>query len=497
MSSIEKLKDIRSVVGKAQTKGLGDEYIATLIQDFPQLVEVIDEAHTQHLNYRREYPELLKMDEESLIQHLQTDLVNFYQEYNINPYVALVAKGPWLVTLHGAVLHDSGGYGMLGLGHGPESVIRAMGKNYVMANVMTASLSQKRLTDRLLKEIGRNRAGARKRPYEKFLCLNSGSEAVTVAARISDINAKIHTDPNGRHAGKSIKILSLKGSFHGRTERPAQASDSSQKAYNQALASYRNHHNLLTVEPNNVEQLEAAFKKADADNIYIEMMFMEPVMGEGNPGQAVTPEFYKAARRLTAERGTMLMVDSIQAGLRAHGCLSIMDYPGFEELDPPDMETYSKAINAGQYPLSVLAMTKPTAALYKHGVYGNTMTTNPRALEVACAVLDSITDPLRKNIQERGREMVEKFLALGKEFPGVVLGARGTGLLCAMELKEEGYKVVGHDGIEKFLRLNGIGVIHGGKNCLRFTPHFAITSREIDLVIQHIREALKKGPIYL
>ena len=50
------------------------------------------------------------------------------------------------------------------------------------------------------------------------------------------------------------------------------------------------------------------------------------------------------------------MVDSIQAGLRAHGTLSIVDYPGFEDAESPDIEAYSKALNAGQYPLSVLAM---------------------------------------------------------------------------------------------------------------------------------------------
>jgi 4-aminobutyrate aminotransferase-like enzyme len=46
------------------------------------------------------------------------------------------------------------------------------------------------------------------------------------------------------------------------------------------------------------------------------------------------------------------------------------------------------------------------------------------------------------------------------------------------------------------MRLNGFGVIHGGKNALRFTPHFAITSEEIDLVVDGVRQSLKKGPIY-
>ena len=47
-------------------------------------------------------------------------IVNFYPEDAVNPYVALAARGPWIVTSKGAVLHDSGGYGMLGLGHAPE-----------------------------------------------------------------------------------------------------------------------------------------------------------------------------------------------------------------------------------------------------------------------------------------------------------------------------------------------------------------------------------------
>ena len=39
----------------------------------------------------------------------------------------LAALGPWIVTSHGAVLHDSGGYGMLGLGHAPDAVVAAIG----------------------------------------------------------------------------------------------------------------------------------------------------------------------------------------------------------------------------------------------------------------------------------------------------------------------------------------------------------------------------------
>jgi L-lysine 6-transaminase precursor (EC 2.6.1.36) len=101
---------------------------------------------------------------------------------------------------------------------------------------------------------------------------------------------------------------------------------------------------------NDIDALVQAFDQAAQNNEFIESLFMEPVMGEGNPGVALTPEFYAKARELTEQHGTLLLIDSIQAGLRAQGCLSICDYPGFEELPAPDMETYSKALNAGHYP---------------------------------------------------------------------------------------------------------------------------------------------------
>lgn len=48
---------------------------------------------------------------------------------------------------------------------------------------------------------------------------------------------------------------------------------------------------------------------------------MEPVMGEGNPGVAITREFYDEARRLVDHYRSLLLVDSIQAGFRGTGAL--------------------------------------------------------------------------------------------------------------------------------------------------------------------------------
>ena len=488
MNHIEKLKELRRYGGARVTEGLTDAIVAQFLTTDPTLKRAVDQALLTHRVLRKDHGAMLAMAEVDAIAQIQDDYVNFYAPETVNPYIALAAAGPWIITAHGAVIHDSGGYGMLGMGHGPVDVLSAMAQPWVMANVMTPSFSHKRLGKRLRAEIGHARADGC--PFSRFVAMNSGSESVTVAARIADVNALHLTGPGGRHEGRQISFLGLTGGFHGRTDRPAQVSDSSMSAYRKNLASFRERQNLITIEPNNIEALHEAFARAEREGLFFEAMFIEPVMGEGRPGRACSRAFYDEARRLTKEHGSLLLVDSIQAGIRATGALSVVDYPGFEDCEAPDMETYSKALNAGQYPLSVLALNERAAALYVKGIYGNTMTTNPRALEVACSVLERLTPELRKNIQDRGVEFVDKLKALAEEVPGAITSVEGTGLLLCAELDPEKYDVIGFDGIETFCRKKGIGVIHGGHNALRFTPHFALTSAEIDIIVDVVREGL-------
>jgi acetylornithine/succinyldiaminopimelate/putrescine aminotransferase len=362
-----------------------------------------------------------------------------------------------------------------------------MSAPYVMANVMTASFSHKRFTDRLRAEIGQHRPC----PFDKFICLNSGSEAMTLASRIADTNTKRVVGPGGPREGWTPMLLALEGSFHGRTDWPAMASHSTLPKYKEHLHSFNARESLLVVPPNDVPALERAFAEAEKNRIFVQAMFVEPVMGEGDPGVATTRAFYDAARRLTRAHGSLLIVDSIQAGLRGTGFLSIVDYPGFEDCEVPDMESWSKALNAGQFPLSVVGLSERAANLYARGTYGNTMTANPRALEVGCAVLDAITPELRVNVRARGHELVAKLQELQKEFPELIQRVQGTGLLVAAHIDPDQMPVVGHDALEMWCRRHGLGVIHGGKNALRFTPHFAVTSEEIALIVRVVRQGLR------
>ncbi len=489
-SILERLAPLRAHRGRRRTDGLDDATVTRFASTHPELGAAVDAAVAEYERIRAPFADLLNLDEDAQVQAVQAGFVNFYPQDGVNPYVALAARGPWIVTLNGAVLYDTGGYGMLGFGHTPQPIIDAMARPQVMANIMTPNLSQLRFDRAIRPEIGHTRPGGC--PYARFMCLNSGSEAVTLAARIADINTKAMTDPGGRHAGRLVKRLAVAGGFHGRTDRPALYSDSSRKDYRKYLASYRGEESVIAIAPYDIEALQQAFDDADAEGWFIEAMLLEPVMGEGDPGRRLPVEFYAAARELTAGHGSLLLIDSIQAGLRAEGVLSVVDYPAFRGAAPPDMESFSKALNAGQYPLSVLALTDHAAGIYQRGTYGNTMTANPRALDVACAVIEMLTPELRENIRERGREAVRKLEALRTELGGLITRVQGTGLLfsCELDPRLKGY---GAGSIEEWLREHGLGVIHGGANSLRFTPQFDLDGDEVDLIVAMVGRALREA----
>ena len=174
--ALSMLHDIRSSTGEMDTWGLPDDVIRSFCETDEKLTIAIAEGHSNHMKIKESSDSSMLMLEESiLVDKLQDDIVNFYAPATVNPYVALSGKGPWIITSHGAVVHDNGGYGMLGAGHGPDSVISAMSENWVMANVMTPSFSHKRLSDALKAELGHTRGSC---PFDKFICMNSGSESV-------------------------------------------------------------------------------------------------------------------------------------------------------------------------------------------------------------------------------------------------------------------------------------------------------------------------------
>jgi acetylornithine/succinyldiaminopimelate/putrescine aminotransferase len=80
--------------------------------------------------------------------------------------------------------------------------------------------------------------------------------------------------------------------------------------------------------------------------------------------------------------------------------------------------------------------------------------------------------------------------SLKKLYPHVIEEVTCTGLLIAAHINKN-YKVVGENGLEINCRKRGLNVIHGGKNALRFTPHFLINENEIALVKSILKDVFE------
>ena len=114
-------------------------------------------------------------------------------------------------------------------------------------------------------------------------------------------------------------------------------------------------------------------------------------------------------------------------------------------------------------------------------------------MDVGTAVLEMVTEEVRNNIVQRGEEFKTKLESLVSDLDGEIANIQDTGLLFSCELNSS-YKAYGTQSLEEYMRMNGIGVIHGGENSLRFPPHFNISSMEVDLVVDRIRDAVVNGP---
>src|SRR5690606_22488894 len=104
------LAAIRQVAGPRRSEGLSDAAIERFLALDPNLGRALEEAGETHRALRSTMSEVLAGPEDELIAKLQAGYLNFYAADAVNPYVPLAARGPWIVTSHGAVIHDSGGY---------------------------------------------------------------------------------------------------------------------------------------------------------------------------------------------------------------------------------------------------------------------------------------------------------------------------------------------------------------------------------------------------
>jgi len=206
-------------------------------------------------------------------------------------------------------------------------------------------------------------------PFQRVFFANSGAEANEGAIKLARKWGALRL-------GGAHEIITFTDSFHGRTLATMAAS---------GKAAFR-----PLFEPKVPGFPKAALNDlAGVERLITPQtaaVMLEPIQGEAGVIPA-TDEFLHELRRLTRERGLLLIVDEIQTGVGRTGKLWGFEHAGIE----PDVMTLGKGLGGG-VPLAALVATE-AASCFEPGDQGGTFNGNPLMTAAGCAIMDAVLAP--------------------------------------------------------------------------------------------------------
>lgn len=291
-----------------------------------------------------------------------------------------------------------------------------------------------------------------------FLC-NSGAEANEAALKL--------VRKWGLERGRP-RIVALDGSFHGRTVATLAATGQpSKRSGFEPLVDWFRH-----VPRNDLAAMEAAI---DGDTAAV---FLEPVMGEGGV-HPLEEDYLRGVRRLTSERGALLVADEVQSGMGRCGDWLAASLAGVV----PDVVTLAKGLGGG---LPIGATLAPAELAFEPGEHGSTFGGGPVPCAAAIAVIQTIQDEqLLDNAVEQGERLRTKlrYFAEGSE---LVADVRGRGLLIGVQLA----RPVAHDLVLALLA-EGVLATEAGADVVRLTPPLVVGPEDVDAAVGALASVLE------
>lgn len=351
-------------------------------------------------------------------------------------------------------------YGTLSLGHRHPKVVEAV-KRQLDKMPMSVRILVSEPGARLAEKLAEITPG----DLSMVFFGNSGAEAVEAALKF----ARFYT---GR-----VEFITTEGGYHGKTMGALSVTPKEQ--YQQPA---RPLVPGVKVVPfgNAGAVLEAITPETAA-------VIVEPIQGEG--GIRVPPEGYlKELRRVTRERGVLLIVDEVQTGLGRTGKLWGVDWEGVE----PDILTSAKALGGGVMPISATIARAEIMEIYKREplIHSTTLGGNPLAAAAGLAAIEvTLEENLPARALEMGNYLMSSLQSLWKAYPRFIQEVRGRGLMVGLEFADAdiGALVVAE------LASRGVLTAFGLNNpkVVRLEPPLIVEPVHIDQCVEALAGALK------
>ncbi|NVZ27962.1 4-aminobutyrate--2-oxoglutarate transaminase [Pseudomonas gingeri] len=400
-----------------------------------------------------------------------------------HPITVSRAAGAYIWDDHGNKYLDFvGGIGVLNVGHNHPRVVEAVRKQLESYSHVCFQVAAYEPYVALAEKLN---ALVSPEASFKSVFFTTGAEAVENAVKI----ARSHTGRPG--------VIAFRGGFHGRTLLGMTLTGMSQP-YRQTFGPFAPdvYH---TPYPNpyrgvSSEQALAALQEVFDTQIAadrVAAIIIEPVQGDG--GFVAAPvEFMQALRRLTHERGIVLICDEIQTGFGRTGKMFGFQHSGIK----PDLVTVAKSL-AGGLPLSGVVGRAELMDSPKPGGLGGTYGGNPLGCAAALAVLDIFeSEQLVARSQAIGEQLGDGLRALQQRFSSIG-EVRATGAMCAVELVTDLVSKQPDAGLAQRVidaaREQGLLLIKCGvyRNVVRFLCPLVISESDVTQALVNFEAALQ------
>jgi len=302
---------------------------------------------------------------------------------------------------------------------------------------------------------------------DRIFFANSGTEAVEGAMKLARKWASLN--------GKGGKIITMEGSFHGRSI--AAITATGQRKYSLGFDPLPTGFSIVPFN-----DLEALRKEIDDDTCAV---MIEPVQGEGGINVA-DGDYLRSLRELCNENRVLLIFDEIQCGMGRTG--HFFAYQGYDVI--PDIITIAKSLGAG-FPIGALLAREEVARSFKPGDHGTTFGGNPLATTAALASISSI---LEEHLPERAEKTGHLMTGLIKQRTqnmDIVKEVRGKGLMIGVELNDGGKDVV-----DRMFEKGVLANCTAG-NVVRFLPPLNISEEDmrhgVDIFVESLVEVSGNG----
>lgn len=213
-------------------------------------------------------------------------------------------------------------------------------------------------------------------------------------------------------------------------------------------------------------------------------LIIEPIQGEGGDNH-FRPQFLQQLRQICDQHDILYIMDEVQSGVGLTGKFWAHEHFNVR----PDILCFGKKTQVCGILASRRIDQVENNVFQESSRINSTFGGNLIDMARCTHILRIIEEEhLVENSYRQGKLLLSELEKLAQDFPHMVIGARGRGLMCAFDLPEEQTR----NRLLNELFKQRVLLLGCGEKTVRFRPHLIVNSNEIKQVIGIIRKILSK-----